>query len=467
MTSAVAHIRTLGPKRRQHAIVQAISTAYPDLMRADPAAWRGKFRKMSATAFAFYRGSAALFYADMAHESDSFTNEKTGRVWIQGDLHAANFGTYMNSAGLLVFDVNDFDEAYVGPFTWDLKRLAASLTLIGYEKALSDEEIGTLIESLARSYASQVAKFAGGQEHEQAHKQEHGSEHAPARGRDQGIGHSEFALTLSNTNGRLLEVLRSARLYTRIGMLDSVTTIENVERRFSMNSTALVLDAETRRKVEEAFERYLETIPPRKRFSKFSYHIKDIVGRRGLGIGSAGLPSYSILVEGPTQALENDIVIWMKQSIPAAPSRTMTDPAIAGYFKHDAHRTVISQRALQAYADPWLGYTEIDGVGQLVTEFSPYAADLDWSDIDDVADMLPLVDFLGQAVAKIHCVSDIDSDQTLVPFSTDEAIHAVLVGREDEFARDLTEFGQHYGAVVREDHELFVDAFRNGMFAGI
>ena len=352
---------------------------------------------------------------------------------------------------------------------WDLKRLAASLTLIGYEKALSDEEIGTLIGTLARSYASQVAKFAGGQGHEQASTGRSTARSTPRRAdpRPRRRPQRVRAHVRATRNGRLLEVLRSARLYTRIGMLDSVTTIENVERRFSMNSTALVLDAETRRKVEDAFEQYLETIPPRKRFSRFSYHIKDIVGRRGLGIGSAGLPSYSILVEGPTQALENDIVIWMKQSIPAAPSRTMTDPAIGGYFKHDAHRTVISQRALQAYADPWLGYTELDGVGQLVAEFSPYAADLDWADIDDLAEMLPLVDFLGQAVAKIHCVSDIDSDQTLVPFSTDEAIHAVLEGREGEFARELTEFGQHYGAAVREDHELFVDAFRNGMFAGI
>ena len=41
----------------------------------------------------------------------------------------------------LVFNVNDFDEAYVGPFTWDLKRFAASVALIGYAKALSDDLI--------------------------------------------------------------------------------------------------------------------------------------------------------------------------------------------------------------------------------------------------------------------------------------------------------------------------------------
>ena len=40
--------------------------------------------------------------------------------------------------------------------------------------------------------------------------------------------------------------------------------------------------------------------------------------RRGVGIGSAGLPSYNMLLEGHTEALENDVVIYMKQAqVPA------------------------------------------------------------------------------------------------------------------------------------------------------
>ena len=61
--------------------------------------------------------------------ADPFLNAQTSRVWIQGDLHAENFGTYMDGAGQLIFDVNDFDEAFVGHFTWDLQRFAASVAL--------------------------------------------------------------------------------------------------------------------------------------------------------------------------------------------------------------------------------------------------------------------------------------------------------------------------------------------------
>ena len=124
-------IRGESPKQRQQFIIDTFVECFGELMRADADAFRGKFRKMAATPFAFYRGSAGLFYADIAGEDDPFANEQTGRVWIQGDLHAENFGTYMNNQGVLVFDVNDFDEAYVGPFTWDLEAAGGQSRTVG------------------------------------------------------------------------------------------------------------------------------------------------------------------------------------------------------------------------------------------------------------------------------------------------------------------------------------------------
>jgi uncharacterized protein (DUF2252 family) len=339
--------------------------------------------------------------------------------------------------------VTDFDEAYVGPFTWDLKRLAASLALLGYQKALSDDEIRAMIEAVTRSYIEQVARFASGQQSR------------------------EYALTLTNTQGKLLDVIRSARVNSRWQLLEANTTINDFDRRFSLNENTRPVDATTRQKVLEAFEAYLKTIPKGKRFAPVNYNVKDVVARRGVGIGSAGLPSFNLLVEGPTQALENDILIYMKQAQTAAPSRVINDPKIGGYFEHNGHRTVLSQRALQAYADPWLGYTAIDGIGQLVAEISPYTADLEWDDINDIDDIVQVLGYLGQAVAKIHCVSDVDSDQTLVPFSTDQAIHAALQGKEDAFVAAMIEFGQGYGDQVRDDYRLFIDAFRNHQIAGV
>ena len=102
---------------RQTKIVDVLVEAFSELMDADPDAFRHKFRKMAAGPFAFYRGSACLFYADMERKEDRWADDRTSRVWIQVDLHAENFGTYINWSGVFVFDVNDFDEFYLGIFT--------------------------------------------------------------------------------------------------------------------------------------------------------------------------------------------------------------------------------------------------------------------------------------------------------------------------------------------------------------
>ncbi|MFF6792311.1 DUF2252 domain-containing protein [Streptomyces filamentosus] len=431
---------------RGEQILAVFDTAFGELLAADPAAFRVKFRKMAGSAFAFYRGTACLFYQDLEEEARGgpFLDERTGRVWIHGDLHAENFGTYMDANGRLVFNVNDFDEAYVGPFTWDLERLAASLALIGYAKALSDEQITHLVRICAAAYRERIGVLAAGAE-----------------------GHEVPGFTLETADGALLGALREARAMTRFGLLDSMTEIREYERRFAAGGGAIELDAATRYKVLAAFDGYLETLPESSRVRPDSYRVKDVVGRRGIGIGSAGLPSYNILLEGHSDALENDVVIYLKQAQTPAASRHVTDPAVRGYFRHEGHRTVISQRALQAHADPWLGWTELDGAGQLVAEVSPYAVDLDWSDIDDWEEIAATVADLGRATATMHAAADESSGQSLVPFSTERAIDAAIAADEEGFPALLVDFAHAYGARARADHQIFVDLFRNGRIPGL
>ena len=192
-----------------------------------------------------------------------------------------------------------------------------------------------------------------------------------------------------------------------------------------------------------------------------------VAGRSGVGIGSAGLPTYTVLVEGLNQALDNDIVVSMKQGNVAAPSRVVTDERVASAFRHHGHRTAVSQRALQAHADPMLGWTELDGVGFVVAEVSPYEADLDWSELTEPDEIAPVVADLGRATAKIHCVADADADHALVDFRVEEAVAARTAGAEDAFVEWVVEFAHDYARTVRADHALFVEAFRSGRVPGV
>ncbi|MFY1617886.1 DUF2252 domain-containing protein [Micromonospora sp. WMMD736] len=434
-----------GDQRSDH-IIDVLSAEFGASMAVDPAAFRRKFRKMAASPFAFYRGSAALFYADQRGDfaDDRFLDERTGRVWIHGDLHAENFGTYMNASGQLVFNVNDFDEAYVGPFTWDLRRFVASVALLGYSKALSDTVIGELVTGFARAYLTELRAIAAGG--------------------DDAIG----SITLDNADGVLRRVLQQARLNTRVDLLAAQTTVDNYERRFSVGDGIFEVDATTRSRVLAAFEEYLGTLPAATaRLRPGAARIKDVVLRKGVGIGSAGLPSYNLLLEGHTQALENDVVIYMKQAQVPAVARYSIDESVAGYFRHQGHRTAESQRALQAHADPWLGYTELDGAGQLVAEVSPYAADLDWSDVNEPDELTGVLADLGRAVARMHSVADDESSHDLVDYSTEEAIVTAVDADEPGFVTHLVDFAHAYGVRARQDHQLFVDLFRNGRLPGI
>jgi uncharacterized protein (DUF2252 family) len=424
-------------------IIDVLTREFGELIALDPAAFRRKFRKMAATPFAFYRGSASLFYADLtsAFKDDSFLDEQTSRVWIHGDLHAENFGTYMNSSGVLVFNVNDFDEAYVGPFSWDLKRFAASVALIGYQKALSDDNISELVTGFARSYLTELR--------------------AIALGGDDAIG----SITLENADGPLRRVLQEARLNTRVDLLAGQTVIDDYERRFSLLDGVYEVDEVTSALVHAAFNDYLTTLPESTRPG--ATNIKDIKLRKGVGIGSAGLPSYNMLLEGHTQALENDVIIYMKQAQVPAVARWIDDERVRSYFRHQGHRTAESQHALQAHADSWLGYTTLNGIGQLVAEVSPYAADLNWSDVNEPAELSSVITDLGRAVARMHSVADDESSHDLVDFSTEEAIVAAVDKDEKGFVDHLVDFAHRYGDQAREDHQDFVDVFRNGRLPGL
>lgn len=430
----------MAPKgSRTDLIIEVLGDAFAPLMKADPVAFRTKFRKMAADPFAFYRGSACLFYADVTRLDDPYVNDECARIWIHGDLHAENFGTYLNADGRLVFDVNDFDEAYIGHYTWDLMRFAASLGLLGWQKALPEADVRRLIARYLRAYLAQLGHYLERDDDE------------------------DFALRLDNTGGPVHAALLEARVMRRADLLSALTVRDGPERTFQAGAGTRQLPKAERREVLEAFGRYLESIPESKRFDReLFYEVVDVVGSSGFGIGSAGLPAYSVLVEGSSQALDNDVVLSMKQANIPAVSRFVDSSTVDGYFDHEAHRTVISQRALQVHTDPLLGYTTLRDVGYVVSEVSPYEVDLDWSGLSEPADIASVVDLLGRATAKVHCASDEDSDQDLVDFQVEDAIAGALKGRRRQFTQDLVDFGIGYAETVREDHRLFVEAFREG-----
>lgn len=100
-----------------------------------------KHARMSASAFAFLRGSAPLFFA-LLREHPELARGPGGRAWLTGDMHVQNLGAYRTDdsrtgATRVVFGPNDFDEACVGPVRLDVLRLATSWLLALDERGRS------------------------------------------------------------------------------------------------------------------------------------------------------------------------------------------------------------------------------------------------------------------------------------------------------------------------------------------
>ena len=81
-----------------------------------------RMQRMLASPFAFYRGTAGLMALDLGRDPHSGI-----LVAACGDAHISNFGFYASPERQLVFDLNDFDEAAVAPWEWDVKRLITSV----------------------------------------------------------------------------------------------------------------------------------------------------------------------------------------------------------------------------------------------------------------------------------------------------------------------------------------------------
>ncbi|MEO5892081.1 MAG: DUF2252 family protein [Ferruginibacter sp.] len=109
-----------------------------------------KYELMSKDPFGFFRGTCHLFYEDL-HRSVKIPASPL--VWICGDLHLENFGSYKADNRLVYFDINDFDEGLLAPAAWELVRIVTSI-FIGLDDVGTQQEITAVAKLFLQRYAS-------------------------------------------------------------------------------------------------------------------------------------------------------------------------------------------------------------------------------------------------------------------------------------------------------------------------
>src|SRR5215470_13565736 len=113
-----------------------------------------RYGRMLQSPFTFYRGSAGVMAADLAHTPVSGIH-----VQVCGDCHLMNFGGFATPERRLIFDINDLDETLPAPWEWDVKRLVASFVLAARANGLSDAQGRDAAVACARSYRQKMRDF--------------------------------------------------------------------------------------------------------------------------------------------------------------------------------------------------------------------------------------------------------------------------------------------------------------------
>lgn len=114
-----------------------------------------KLSAMCADPFVFLRGACHLFYEDWHTQLNQIASPN---VWVCGDMHLENFGSYKAENGLAYFDLNDFDESALAPCLWELTRLLTSLIVAQGTLKLKEKQTEALLASMIQKYAKALAE---------------------------------------------------------------------------------------------------------------------------------------------------------------------------------------------------------------------------------------------------------------------------------------------------------------------
>jgi hypothetical protein len=114
-----------------------------------------KYKLMAGSMFAFFRGSVEIMAADLAVA-------KNTRIGTQlcGDAHIRNFGFYATPDAQVIFDVNDFDETYPGPWEWDVKRVITSIVLASRQAGENNARSKATVQQFLAEYFRWIRRFA-------------------------------------------------------------------------------------------------------------------------------------------------------------------------------------------------------------------------------------------------------------------------------------------------------------------
>lgn len=388
-----------------------------------------RYGRMAASPFAFLRGSAAVMAADLASQPHTGLT-----VQLCGDAHLLNFGLYASPERALLFDLNDFDETFPGPFEWDVKRLAASVAVASLENGHSDTKAHRAALEATAAYRTALRGLARKGE--------------LAVWYERIDADSLLPLVRSARHRRRVESsLTRARRRTSLHAVGKLTETVDGRRRIVHDPPLLepagAADMSSLRKI---FSDYRSTLSEERRLLLDRYRFVD-AARKVVGVGSVGTRCFIVLLAGRDQ--DDPLFLQIKE----ARKSVLEEHLPNGPYVHPGHRVVAGQRLLQAASDIFLGWMT-----------GPQGRAFYWRQLRDMKGSADVVGMgpgaltayarlCGNALARAHARSG------------DRVAIAAYLGGTDTFERAVADFALTYATQTTADHAALGAAVAAGVIS--
>ncbi len=400
-----------------------------------------KYCKMAASPFIFYRGTNHLFWKDFAGDSrlNQFGNADT-KTWLQGDLHAYNFGAYDNDKGEVVYGLNDFDESMVADYQYDVWRMATSLILVAHENGdLSQSQQAAMLDAFSEAYLDAMANYRGNNDEDSIY------------------------FTKTNTYGLLDDFLAEAESKnSRKEMLDDWTVKVSGVRQFNLASPDLAAASSTETNaIKAAMPAYGNTLLGSLSYSSSYFKVKSVAHRLDAGTGSLGTPRFYVLIEGASSSQDDDRILDVKRQSKPTPYAYLGTAAQTTYnasFLNDAQRHAFAYLGLTKHTDDHLGWMNLSDGSYSVRERSPFKESFDTSTLTSNTRFNNLAEQWGTVLATAHARADEDFCPDFVNKSVDKQIDDMTDGKHEQFRTLVRDIAFAYAQQVEYDWQVFTNA---------
>lgn len=394
-----------------------------------------RFKRMLESPLAFLRGAAILMADDLARGTSTSLN-----VQICGDAHVANFGVFESPEREMVFDVDDFDETAVGPFEWDVKRLAASLVIAGRQIGLSAHEQEDAALKAGREYRLAIARFATMSRLDVWYSR---------------IDVDEVILDLKgffsdSASHRIDDIVRhfnsldDAEARTKVIEYSKGGPVLRDDPPHFSHDLGETPDDISASDVLDVLAGYMHTLSYDRQSLLRQFHVRD-VARHVVGVGSVGTECFAALLTGRDD--HDPFMLQIKEAKPSVVTRTRATSIGEG------ERVVRGQKLMQATSDAFLGWHSIrlaDGERSFyVRQLYMKKASIDLESLEG-SRIATYAKLCAWTLARAHA-----------RFGTSSEIAGYL-GKAERFEESMASFALAYAKRNEGDFQALVSAAASG-----